>query len=106
MTTDVLRRLDGVTARAMFGGHGLYLEGVIFGILADEVVYFKADESSRGQYEKLGSKPFSYEAARGKRVSMSYWEVPSKILEDADLVAEWARQSAKISKKNKKEARR
>ena len=99
---DVFSRLEGVTARAMFGGYGLYLNGAIFGIIADEVLYFKVDERSRGDYEAAASKPFSYEAKGGKWVAMSYWEVPSEILEDPDRVAEWARRSAKIFKKSKK----
>ena len=95
---DALSRLRGVTARAMFGGHGLYLNGVIFGLIADEILYFKVDDSNRQDYQKRGSRPFAYDSARGKKVTMSYWEVPSEILDDADLAAEWARCSAGISR--------
>ena len=99
VVNDVFSRLKGVTARAMFGGHGLYLDGKIFAIIADEVLYFKTDESNRAEYETRGSKPFTYEGARGRKVAMSYWEVPATILEDTELVAEWAERSAVISKK-------
>ena len=98
VVNDVLSRLNGVTARAMFGGHGLYLKGTIFGLIADEVLYFKTDGSNRVQYEKLGSRPFTYDGRKGKKVTINYWEVPSEILEDPNLVAEWAQGSVRISK--------
>ena len=101
VVSDALSRLEGVTARAMFGGHGLYLNGTIFGLIADEVLYFKTDGSNRGEYEELGSKPFSYEGRRGRKITLSYWELPSEILDDADLVAEWARRAARVSMNKK-----
>ncbi len=85
----------------MFGGYGLYLDGKIFGLIADEVLYFKTDGSNRPEYEARGSRPFTYETAKGRRVAMSYWEVPSEILEDVQLVAEWAKISASLLKPSK-----
>ncbi len=97
---DVLSRLEGVSARAMFGWYGLYLNVTIFGLIADEALYFKADESSRGEYKVLGSEPFGYQTKKGKRVAMSYWEVPAQVSDDPELVAEWARMATRVTKVN------
>lgn len=108
VTQDLLSNFKGVSARAMFGGYGLYRDGVIFGIIVDDTVYFKADETNRAEYEKRGSEAFTYAAKGGKKVAMSYWEVPAEILDDREAIAEWAERSWKInrSKKSVRNSRR
>ena len=94
---DLLNGLEGVKAKRMFGGYGLSLSGTICGLIADEVLYFKADGSNRGEFEKRGSRPFTYETSRGKRAVMSYWEVPADILEDRAELEAWVHRSAAVS---------
>ena len=55
---DQLQDLDGVDARRMFGGHGLYRDETFFGILHKGKLYFKVDESTIGEYRKRKMKPF------------------------------------------------
>ena len=62
--TFVLEQLQPagrVTARRMFGGVGLYLDGLFFALIDDDTVYFKADESNRARFEQAGSRPLSAE---------------------------------------------
>lgn len=102
IVTDVLGHIEGVTARRMFGGYGLYLDGRIFGIItSDADLYFKVDETNRATYEKVGSSPFIYDGWKSgkKKVTMPYWLVPEEIMEDRDKIERWVRQSALISKK-------
>ena len=94
--------VDGVTARAMFGGHGLYKDGVIFGLIADDQLYFKTGQSNQKDYEAAGSRPFTYEAKKSKRVAMSYWEVPSDVLENRDKMRVWIDRAVKASLKSRK----
>ena len=94
--------VEGITARAMFGGHGLYKEGVIFGLIADDQLYFKTGESNQKDYEAAGSRPFTYQAKKGKRVAMSYWEVPSDIMENRDEIGIWINKAVKVSLMAKK----
>lgn len=103
---DLLAPFGDVTCRAMFGGHSLYRSGVIFAIIADDVLYFKVDDSNRPDFEAMGSEPFSYEA-RGKRVSMSYWQVPLAVMEDGIELTQWAQKAYGVglrtkTRKNKK----
>ena len=94
--------VEGITARAMFGGHGLYKDGVIFGLIADDQLYFKTGESNQKDYEAAGSQPFTYEAKKKKRVAMSYWEVPSDVLENRDEMRLWVNKAVKASLKSRK----
>ncbi len=98
---DALQGIRGVTAKAMFGGHGLYKDGVIFGIIADEALYFKVDDQNLSLYKELGSKAFTYEGKGRKRIAMSYWEVPSDVLEDREQLSEWVDASVAVSRRKK-----
>ena len=79
----------------------MYKEGVFFAIIVDDQLYFKVDDTNKKEYEKRGSKPFTYQASGRKRVSMSYWEVPAEILDDRQEVGRWAERSCEINRKLK-----
>ncbi|HXV23746.1 MAG TPA: TfoX/Sxy family protein [Alphaproteobacteria bacterium] len=87
---DQLDALGPVAVRAMFGGFGLYLHGVMFALVADETLYFKTDATNRAVFEDAGMEPFIYEA-KGRKIAMSYHEAPPDALEDAETLCELAR---------------
>ena len=93
---DQLAGLDGLRARAMFGGVGLYAEEVFFGILADDVLFFKVDDANRSEYETAGSSPFKPYADRA--MTMPYYNVPIVVLEDAVMLGEWAARAVAAAK--------
>jgi len=88
---DQLRFLEGVSCRSMFGGYGLYLGTDFFGILHEGRLYFKTDETTRGNYRDRGMGPF---AVSKKQVLKSYYEVPEDVVEDEEELASWAREAA------------
>ena len=100
---DVLGHIEGVTSKKMFGGYGIYLNGVIFAIITDDSeLRFKVDETNQQQYEEAGSEQFIYTGHKNKKPTpMPYWTVPEAVMENRELIEEWACQSAKISKKRK-----
>lgn len=109
---EQLARLPRVTSRRMFSGVGLYSDGVFFAILDNDSVYFKVDDSTREPYASRGCEPFRPYKDRPK-VSMSYFQVPADVLEDADELVPWARAavraasaSAATKRPAKKRARR
>ena len=55
---DLMAALGPVTARRMFGGFGIYLDGVMFALIADDILYLKVDDRTRPDYEAAGSAPF------------------------------------------------
>jgi DNA transformation protein len=95
----VLEQLAGVgrvAPRRMFGGVGLYADERIFGLVFGDILYFKVDDSSRGDYEARGMARFRPYADK-PLLSMTYYEVPADVLEDADECAAWARKSTAVS---------
>lgn len=102
---DVLSDWAPVRARAMFGGFGLYRDDVIFALIADDDLYFKVDDTNRDDYERAGSAPFSYEM-RGKPASMPYWRVPEEVIEDAEMLGQWATKAHAVGVRTRSKPRR
>jgi DNA transformation protein len=79
-----------VQAKSMFGGHGVYCDGVMFALLVEERLYLKVDEQSLGRFTARGLGPFTYEA-KGKRMSVHYYEAPPEAYDEPEHMAVWAR---------------
>lgn len=88
-----LMRAGGRTAsvRAMFGGHGVYVDGLFVAIVDDDVLYLRADDGNRAEFSALGLSPFAYTTKDGARHEMSYHRAPDDALESAHAMAPWAR---------------
>ena len=93
---EQLDRLPQVTSRRMFGAVGLYSSGVFFGIVDNDTLFFKVDDSTRESYTSHGSVAFRPYKNRPE-VSMSYFQVPVDILEDADELVAWARAAVRVA---------
>lgn len=103
---DQLTDLGPVTSRRMFGGAGLYCDGVMFAIVADDMLYFKVDDSNRADYDAEEMGPFVFTSARGES-AMSYWQVPIDVLENKDRCARWAGKALAVAHAaNKKKAKK
>ena len=98
---EILASHGEMTSKPMFGGHGIYKNGVIVAFIAYDELYFKVDESNKSQYKDFDSEPFIFEA-KGKKTAMSYWKVPMEILEDENQIGVWLDQSYEISLKTKR----
>ncbi len=85
---DMVHPPGSVAARRMFGGHGLFRDGVMIGLVADDTLFLKVDDTNRAAFEAAGCGPFVYEA-KGKRTVMSYYQAPPDALEDEGLLADW-----------------
>lgn len=96
---DQLSRWGGVSVRRMFGGAGLYRDGKMFGLVADDIAYLKVDETNREKYKAAGSSPFK--PFPNRPTVMSYYEVPGDILENPEDLIEWAVESLSIQMKQK-----
>ncbi len=90
-----------VQARRMFGGYGIYHEGLMFALVADDVLYLKADEASIPAFAEQGLRPFEYEK-NGKRMKMSYYMAPEEIFDDPDQAREWAVRAFEAALRGKK----
>ncbi len=77
-----------VSARRMFGGCGLYREGLMFALIVEDQLYVKTDAHNVTQFERAGSRPFVYEN-KERTVQMSYWSAPEGCLESPAEMREW-----------------
>lgn len=76
----------------MFGGHGIFCDGVMFGLVFDGTLYLKADTENIAAFEQEGLEQFTY-ARQGKLVGLSYYRAPDHLLEDPHEAVRWAQGS-------------
>lgn len=79
----------GTKLRRMFGGHGIFCDGVMFALIADETLYLKVDDETKAAFLDAGCEPFTYDKG-GKPVAMSYVTVPDDAAEDIEALRPWA----------------
>ena len=89
---DLFSEFGPITIRNMFGGGGIFHDGVMVGLVAEDTVYLKADAETVADFEAEGMGPFTY-TAKGRRMRMSYWEVPHGPLDDPAEFAVWAKRA-------------
>jgi DNA transformation protein len=94
---ELLIPLGPVAARRMFGGVGLFHNGMMFGLIARDELFFKVGDASRPAYEAAGEAPFSYETKHGVHTIGSYWRCPPDLLDDAETFQAWARQAVEVA---------
>ena len=95
---EQLGRVVPVTAKSMFGGVGIYAEGLFFALIAEERLYFKVDDTNRPDFERLGMEPFR---PFGEDGAMGYYEVPADMVEDPVQLAPWMRKAIEVAAKAK-----
>ena len=113
---DLFTDFGPVTIRPMFSGFGISVDGTNFALALRSGLYFRADEVTIPRFEAEGSRPFQYQT-RAKTVTVgSYWQLPARLFDDSEELAEWARaalaaaqraalkKSAKVRKAAKKSA--
>ena len=103
---ETLSVIGPVRARRMFGGHGLFHDDLMIGLVADEVLYLKGDAESAKMFTDKGLEQFEY-VKNGKPMKMSYFMAPEEIYDDPDEARKWgsmAYDAALRSKKPKKKA--
>jgi DNA transformation protein len=90
---DLFQPFGAVAVRRMFGGAGLLADGVMFGLVSGGQIYLKADATTVTHFEREECGPFEYSTRNGKRALTSYWRLPDRLYDDADELAQWARQA-------------
>ena len=89
---ELLAPLGRVSARRMFGGHGLYCDGVFFGIVHDDTLYLKADAENRAQFERAGCEIFSY-SRKGKVATLNFYRAPEDAMDVPQRMLPWGRRA-------------
>jgi len=90
---EQLAPLGGVTMRRMFGTTGLFCDGLLFGLVADDTLYFRVDDENREAFKEAASElPFSY-VKQGRTIELSYWRVPERLIDEQDELVDWAHEA-------------
>lgn len=88
---ELLTAIGPVRAKRMFGGHGLYADDVMVGLIAGEQLYMKSDAQTRERWEAAGGRPFAYSREDRAAVTMSYWTPPDEAMDSPAAMTPWAR---------------
>jgi DNA transformation protein and related proteins len=102
---DLFAPFGPVTVRRMFSGAGIFADGLMFGLVVRDVIYLKADDTNRADFEREGCAPFTY--TRGKKSgrpsahALPYWRLPERLYDDPDELAEWARRAFAAAERKK-----
>jgi DNA transformation protein len=79
-----------VTTKRMFGGAGIYRDGRMFGLIADDRIYLKTNDTTRAAFQAVSAEAFVFETKDGQGIAMSYWSLPPEALDDVDTLILWA----------------
>ncbi len=94
-----------VAVKRMFGGAGLYADGLMFALVFDGAIFLKVDDASIPDFEREGSRPFVYTRAKSPgrvgRHSLSYWRLPERLYDDPEELAVWAARALAIAERKK-----
>jgi DNA transformation protein len=88
---ELLAGFGSATARRMFSGHALYLDGLTVALILDDTLFLKTDAETTPRFEAAGSKPFGYQRRGATAIITSYWSAPDEALESPALLAPWLR---------------
>jgi len=102
---DLFAQFRPVTVKRMFSGAGIFADGLMFGLVVDGAIHLKVDETNIADFEREGSRPFTY--MRGKRsgsptrYALPYWRLPERLYDDPDELAVWAGRAFAIAERKK-----
>ena len=103
---DALGRIGTISGRRMFGGVGVYFDGIFFALIDDGAIYLKTSDETRPAFEAERSRAFSYMTKTGSAELRSYWRLPERLLDDTDELHDWARASVAAARDVALEKRR
>ena len=95
---DLFQAFGKITVRRMFGGAGLFVDGLMIGLVMNDQIYLKTDDQTRKAFIAENCQPFTYGAKGGKRVSLGYYAIPDRLLDDPEEFAVWARQAERVAR--------
>lgn len=93
---ELMQPLGSVRAKRMFGGHGIFLDSLMFALIADSVLYLKTDKETVVDFEQKDLQAFSY-AKNGKEFKMAYYQAPEEALENIEEMNVWANKAYAVA---------
>ncbi len=91
---EQLGRVTPVSGKSMFGGVGIYAQGLFFALIAEDRLYFKVNDATRPDFERRGMEPFR---PFGEDSAMGYYEVPADVAEDVNQLEAWMKKTIDVA---------
>ena len=88
---EQLAPLGRVTMRRMFGKTGVFCDGVMFGMVTENTLYFRVDDQNRTTFKEAQSFPPLNYAKKGRTIDLAFWRVPERLFDEPDELITWAR---------------
>ena len=98
---ELLEPMEGISWGSMFGGFVIRQNDLPFGLIFNDELYLKVNDSNLNDYKSIGSEPFSY-SKKGKTISISNWRVPGEMFDDPDNFLEWVKKAVRVAQNSKK----
>jgi len=102
---DVFVAFGAISSKRMFGGYGIYHDGLMFALVADDQLYLKADQQSETVFKANGLPAFQFEK-NGKLIKMSYFLAPESLYDDPQSAKEWATRAYDAALRHQKPKRK
>jgi DNA transformation protein len=102
---ELFAEFGPVAVRRMFGGAGIFADGLMIGLISADVIYLKVDEHNQPAFEREGMAPFTYGKST-RRVLTSYWRMPERLYDAPDELARWAADSLAAARRGTAKPRR
>jgi DNA transformation protein len=88
---EQLAPLGRITARRMFGKIGVFCDGVMFGMLAEGMLFLRVDEHNRDIFKEAASSPPLRYTKAGASIDLAFWRIPDRLIDEPDELVAWAR---------------
>ncbi|HEY6981480.1 TfoX/Sxy family protein [Reyranella sp.] len=88
---EQLAPLGHITIRRMFGKAGVFCDGLMLGMLADDTLYFRVDDRNRAAFAEAASFPPLNYQSRGRSIDLSFWRAPDRLFDEPEELVRWAR---------------
>jgi DNA transformation protein len=88
--SEQLSPLGQISPRRMFGCVGVFCDGVMLGLIRDEVLYLRVDDETKAACAEAKDRPFQYQK-QGKTLDLALWAAPDRLMDDPDELLAWAR---------------
>ncbi len=88
---DQLAPLGPITMRSMFGKTGVFCDGVMLGMVADDTLYVRVDDHNRSTFKEAEADPPLNYAKQGRAIDLAFWRVPERLMDEPDELLAWAR---------------
>jgi DNA transformation protein len=94
---ELFSEFGPVSVRRMFGGAGIFVDGLMIGLVSDGVIYLKTDAETYLAFVREGRAPFTYPTRNGTHTLTSYWRMPDRLYDDSGELARWARDAHAVA---------